>query len=92
VYRADDTPGPTRYTAKPIQCRKKKLKLDPTKPKLYACAVPYSLTVVAPSIPTKDDQNGYDIDGDGNIVKVPPDEEEPTEITIQVRLAGCRWE
>ncbi|XP_068903599.1 sperm-tail PG-rich repeat-containing protein 2-like [Tenebrio molitor] len=90
VYRADDTPGPTRYTAKPIQCRKKKLKLDPTKPKLYACAVPYSLTVVAPSIPTKDDQNGYDIDGDGNIVKVPPDEEEPTEITIQSQFAGKR--
>ncbi|XP_044267373.1 sperm-tail PG-rich repeat-containing protein 2-like [Tribolium madens] len=94
VYKADDTPAPTKYNPKPIQCGKKKLKLDPTKPKVYVCAVPYSSTVTAPSIPSKVDENGYEIDEEGKIVKVPPDEKIPVDLEIKSQFGvgkGWRW-
>ena len=40
--------------------------------KLYVCPVPYSLEARGPSIPTKLDENGYEIDENNKLKKLPP--------------------
>lgn len=79
VYKVDDTPGPMAYDPK---IRTKKCpKLDPTpipgKGKLYMCRVPYSTDANGPSIPSRIDENGYEV-VNGRVVKVPPDDRDHT--------------
>lgn len=79
VYKASDTPGPMAYDPK---IRSKKCpKIDPTpisgKGKLYMCRVPYSSDVKGPSVPTRIDENGYDI-ASGTLIKVAPNDYDNT--------------
>ncbi|KAJ8958928.1 hypothetical protein NQ318_019698 [Aromia moschata] len=74
VYQESDTPGPSDYDAKPPKCVQVDPRPIPGKGRLYACRVPFTIHASAPSIPTEVDANGYDLDEDGNIVKIPLDE------------------
>ncbi|KAF5303019.1 hypothetical protein FQR65_LT08348 [Abscondita terminalis] len=67
----NNTPGPANYDAKP---REKGCKCSPPlhgKGRLYLCRVPFTNTISAPSVPTRIDQNGYNVDQFGNTVKNP---------------------
>lgn len=74
VYKGADTPGPTDYDVK--TSGKCKL-IDPTPipgmGKLYLCKVPMTCGTSAPSIPTHIDENGYDIDQNNLLIKMPAD-------------------
>lgn len=66
----DVAPGPTYYNPKPIGKSPRREPPPGAKGNLYLCAVPYSVYASPPSVPTKADENGYDIIG-GNVVKRP---------------------
>ncbi|KAJ8977156.1 hypothetical protein NQ317_015479 [Molorchus minor] len=100
IYDDSCTPGPANYNAKLPKCNR----IDPTpipgKGRLYACRVPYTIQASAPSVPTKIDANGYEIDEDDNIVKIPPDEHDRTmgpayyhvnTSTFCTHYRGCKW-
>lgn len=81
VYKTDNFCSPPRFDN-----IKKKLQLNTNKAKLYVCPVPHSIGVIAPSIPTQSDENGYDIDQNGTLVKVPQDRKFSKEPYIKVSL------
>ncbi|CAH0556974.1 unnamed protein product [Brassicogethes aeneus] len=71
-HKWDDTPGPTSYSPEAsTKCRQLE-ELPPGKGRLYLCHVDLTCGVSAPSIPSKIDENGYDIDCYGFLDKVPP--------------------
>lgn len=71
VYDPCTGPGPGDYDPKYIE---KGCKVPPPKchgkGKLYVCRVPYSVKVVGPSIPGHGDEDGYDMDAEGDLVKM----------------------
>lgn len=78
--KEDDTPGPADYDPK-IRTRKTPrpdLTVPPGKGRLYVCKTPYTYGVSPPSIPTHIDENGYTIDAQGDIRKVPADDHDCT--------------
>lgn len=71
-HSIEDSPGPADYDPRKPENKKY---LDPTpipgKGRLYVCRTPYTLQASAPSIPTRLDENGYYIDEDDCLVKIP---------------------
>ncbi|KAF2881635.1 hypothetical protein ILUMI_24492 [Ignelater luminosus] len=78
-YPKGDTPGPADYDPKKIEkgC-KYKPPLCHGKGKLFVCRVPYTVFASSPSVPTHIDENGYNVDEYGNLVKCPPDPHDRT--------------
>ncbi|KAB0797255.1 hypothetical protein PPYR_08249 [Photinus pyralis] len=66
-YSEEDSPGPCDYELEVTEFPR-----QVGVGKLYLCRVPYSLTAKGPSVPSHLDENGYDIDNHGNLIKIPP--------------------
>lgn len=72
VYKESDTPGPADYDVKkPAKCKFIDQTPIPGMGKLYVCKVPLTVGVSAPAIPTHLDENGYDIDENNLLIKIP---------------------
>ncbi|XP_017778545.1 PREDICTED: sperm-tail PG-rich repeat-containing protein 2-like [Nicrophorus vespilloides] len=75
-----DSPGPGTYDPKPIRKKIPKV-LSKTAFKgrrLYVCPVPYALEDYGPSIPTRIDENGYDINENDKLEKIPANKHDTT--------------
>ncbi|PSN52952.1 hypothetical protein C0J52_03616 [Blattella germanica] len=79
-YMIEDLPGPGDYeipaAEKPIcePCGKKSCKRG----KLHVGRVPYDLRGKGPSVPSKNDRNGFTRTPYGTVVKIPPDDHDET--------------
>ncbi|KAK5645626.1 hypothetical protein RI129_004090 [Pyrocoelia pectoralis] len=65
-YNKDDAPGPCDYDPE-VTIFPRQVGVG----RVYLCRVPYSVSAKGPSVPSHLDENGYDIDDDGNLIKLP---------------------
>ncbi|XP_019870743.2 sperm-tail PG-rich repeat-containing protein 2-like [Aethina tumida] len=98
--KADDQPGPGFYS--PERAKFCKDIHNAGGRRLYANRVEYCFGISAPSIPTRIDENGYDIDQYGMLAKMPPNTRKdyvgPQDYDIRECICcsceqyrGCKW-
>ncbi|XP_057671943.1 sperm-tail PG-rich repeat-containing protein 2-like [Diorhabda carinulata] len=75
-----ESPGPAAHEVKPVKCYTQADRIADKQVlrKLYACRVPYTLVGTGPSIPTKINENGYDVGPYGDVTPIPPTDHDTT--------------